>query len=89
VLNGYVTNPNHTPTLTPNPNRNPDSNLNRINKKIIKKPTLENRTINDFPKTNKMAERYFKHKCEMKLPYEGLDENTNKSTKFCFNKRTK
>jgi hypothetical protein len=25
----------------------------------------------------------------MKLPYEGLDENTNKSTKFCFNKRTK
>jgi hypothetical protein len=24
-------------------------------------------TINDFPKTNKMAERYFKHKCEMKL----------------------
>jgi hypothetical protein len=24
--------------------------------------------INDFPQTNKMAERYFKHKCEMKLP---------------------
>jgi hypothetical protein len=23
--------------------------------------------INDFPKTNKMAERYFKHKCEMKI----------------------
>jgi hypothetical protein len=41
-------------------------------------------TINDFPKTNKMAERYFKHKCEMKL-----DENTNKGTKICFNKRTK
>jgi hypothetical protein len=29
-------------------------------------------TINDFPKTNKMAERYFKHKRdkrEMKLPW--------------------
>jgi hypothetical protein len=25
-------------------------------------------TINDFPKTNKMPKRYFKHKCEMKLP---------------------
>jgi hypothetical protein len=35
VLNGYVTNPNPTPTLTPN--RNPNSNPNRINKKIQKK----------------------------------------------------
>jgi hypothetical protein len=24
--------------------------------------------LNDFPTTNKMAERYFKHKREMKLP---------------------
>jgi hypothetical protein len=24
--------------------------------------------INDFPKTNRMAERYFKNKCEMKFP---------------------
>jgi hypothetical protein len=36
VLNGYVTNPN--PTYS-NPNRNP----NRINKKIQKETTLENR----------------------------------------------
>jgi hypothetical protein len=45
VLNGYVTNPNPTPTLTPNPNLNPNShpNLNRINKKIQKETTLENR----------------------------------------------
>jgi hypothetical protein len=35
VLNGYVTNP--TPTLTPNPNRNP----NQINEKIQKETTLE------------------------------------------------
>jgi hypothetical protein len=35
VLNGYVTNPN--PTLTPN------SNPNRINKKIQNETTLENR----------------------------------------------
>ena len=41
VLNGYVTNPNPTPTLTPNPNRN--SNFNRINEKIQKETTLENR----------------------------------------------
>ena len=41
VLNGYVTNPNPTPTLTPNPNCN--SNLNRINEKIQKETTLENR----------------------------------------------
>jgi hypothetical protein len=39
VLNGYVTNPN--PTLTPNPNCN--SNPNRINEKIQKETTLENR----------------------------------------------
>jgi hypothetical protein len=38
VLNGYVINPNPTPTLTPNSNRNP----NRINKKIQKETTLEN-----------------------------------------------
>jgi hypothetical protein len=45
VLNGYVTNPNPTPTLTPNPNlnSNPNPNLNRINKKIQKETTLENR----------------------------------------------
>jgi hypothetical protein len=36
VLNGYATNPN--PTYS-NPNRNP----NRINKKIQKETTLENR----------------------------------------------
>jgi hypothetical protein len=41
MLNGYVTNPN--PTLTLNPNRNPDSNPNRINKKSRKETTLENR----------------------------------------------
>jgi hypothetical protein len=41
VLNGYVTNPNPTPTLTPNPNLN--SNPNRINKKIQKETTLQNR----------------------------------------------
>ena len=35
----YVTNPNPTPTLTPNPNRNP----NRINEKIQKETTSENR----------------------------------------------
>ena len=39
VLNGYVTNPNPTPTLTPN--RNPNSNPNQINKKIQKETTLE------------------------------------------------
>jgi hypothetical protein len=39
VLNGYVTNPNPTPTLTPNLNPNP----NRINKKIQKETTLQNR----------------------------------------------
>jgi hypothetical protein len=41
VLNGYVINPNPTPTLTPTPNRNPNSNPNRINKKIQKETTLE------------------------------------------------
>jgi hypothetical protein len=41
VLNSYVTNPNPTPTLTLNPNCN--SNPNRINKKIQKEMTLENR----------------------------------------------
>jgi hypothetical protein len=41
VLNGYVINPNPTPTLTPNPNRNPNSNPNQINKKIQKETTLE------------------------------------------------
>jgi hypothetical protein len=43
VLNGYVTNPNSTPTLTPNPNpnRNLNSNPNQINKKIQKETTLE------------------------------------------------
>jgi hypothetical protein len=51
-----------------------------------------------FPITNKMAERYFEHKCEMELPLRNnmkirtkathfaltkeLNENTNKSTKF-------
>jgi hypothetical protein len=39
VLNGYVTNPNPTPTLTPN--RNPNSNPNQINEKIQKETTLE------------------------------------------------
>jgi hypothetical protein len=39
VLNGYVTNPNPTPTLTPNLNPNP----NRINKKIQKETTLQDR----------------------------------------------
>jgi hypothetical protein len=33
VLNGYVTNPNPTPTLAPNPNQ--------INKKIQKETTLK------------------------------------------------
>jgi hypothetical protein len=37
VLNGYVTNPNPTPTLTPN------SNPNRINNKNPKRKILENR----------------------------------------------
>jgi hypothetical protein len=37
-----------------------------------------------FPKQTKWR-KDFKRKCEMKLP----DENTNKSTKFCFNKRIK
>jgi hypothetical protein len=41
VLNGYVTNPNPTPTLTPN--LNPNSNPNRINKK--------NPKTNDFTKS--------------------------------------
>jgi hypothetical protein len=41
VLNGYVTNPNPTHTLTLNPNRNPNSNPNQINKKIQKETTLE------------------------------------------------
>jgi hypothetical protein len=41
VLNGYVTNPN--PTLTPNPNCNSNPNPNRINEKIQKETTLENR----------------------------------------------
>jgi hypothetical protein len=35
VLNGYVTNPNPSPTLTPN--RNP----NQINEKIQKETTLK------------------------------------------------
>jgi hypothetical protein len=37
-----------------------------------------------------MAERYF-NKIQMwnEIALEELDENTNKSTKFCFNKRTK
>jgi hypothetical protein len=39
VFNGYVTNPNPTPTLTPN--RNPNSNPNQINEKIQKETTLE------------------------------------------------
>jgi hypothetical protein len=34
VLNGYVTNPNHTPTLTPN--CNPNSNPNQIYDKKTK-----------------------------------------------------
>ena len=38
-VNGYVTNPNPTPTLTPN--RNPNSNPNQINEKIQKETTLE------------------------------------------------
>jgi hypothetical protein len=37
VLNGYVTNPNPTPTLPPNRNPNP----NQINEKIQKETTLE------------------------------------------------
>ena len=41
VLNGYVTNPNPTPTLTPNPNRNPNSDPKQINKKIQREITLE------------------------------------------------
>jgi hypothetical protein len=45
VLNGYVTNPNPTPTLIlyPNLNPNPNPNPNRINKKIQKDTTLQNR----------------------------------------------
>ena len=39
ALNGYVTNPNPTPTLTPN--RNPNSNPNQINEKSPKETTLE------------------------------------------------
>ena len=39
VLNGYVTNPNPSPTLTPN--RNPNSNPNQINKKIQKETILK------------------------------------------------
>ena len=56
MLNGYVTNPNPTPTLTPtptlipNPNRNPNSNPNQINKKIQKETTL---------KTDQMTLRQF------------------------------
>jgi hypothetical protein len=38
-VNGYVTNPNPTPTLTPN--RNPNSNPNQINEKIQKETSLE------------------------------------------------
>ena len=41
VLNGYVTNPNPSPTLTPNPNRDPNSNPNQINEKIQKETTLK------------------------------------------------
>jgi hypothetical protein len=43
VLNGYVTNPNPSPTLTPNPNpnRNPNYNPNQINEKIQKETTLK------------------------------------------------
>jgi hypothetical protein len=37
VLNGYVTNPNPTPSLTPNRNPNP----NQINTKIQKETTLK------------------------------------------------
>jgi hypothetical protein len=37
VLNGYVTNPNPSPTLT----RNPNSNPNQINEKIQKETTLK------------------------------------------------
>jgi hypothetical protein len=40
---GYVTNPNPTPTLTTNPNPNLNPNPNRINKKIEKETTLQNR----------------------------------------------
>jgi hypothetical protein len=41
-----------------------------------------------FPKQTKWR---IKHKREMKLPFspEELDENTNKSSKFCFSKGTK
>jgi hypothetical protein len=39
VLNGYVTNRNPTPTLTPH--RNPNSNPNQINEKIQKETTLK------------------------------------------------
>jgi hypothetical protein len=39
VWNGYVTNPNPSPTLTPN--RNPNSNPNQINEKIQKETTLK------------------------------------------------
>jgi hypothetical protein len=39
VLNGYVTNPN--PSLTLTPNRNPNSNPNQINEKIQKETTLK------------------------------------------------
>jgi hypothetical protein len=35
VLNGYLTNPNPTPILTPNPK--PNCNSNQINKNIKKK----------------------------------------------------
>jgi hypothetical protein len=44
VLNGYVTNPNPTPTLTLDPNLNPNSNPNRINKKIQKEKSANRLT---------------------------------------------
>ena len=36
-----------------------------------------------------MAERYFKTQMWNEIALEKLDDNTNKSTKFCFNKITK
>jgi hypothetical protein len=39
VLNGYVTNPNPSPALTPN--RNPNANPNQINEKIQKETILK------------------------------------------------
>jgi hypothetical protein len=45
VLNGYVANQSHTPTLTSNPtlnpNSNPNPNPNQINTKIQKETTLK------------------------------------------------